>query len=66
MNEGIKGRGIPWYENAAYYIGNFFTFGALWITKIVIKKAFIEAVGRMDFNIFIDTKDKTIKVTKSN
>lgn len=65
MND-IKGKNIVWYENAVYYIVNFFTFGALWISKIVIKKAFIEAVGRMDFNIFIDTGKKEIKVTKTN
>lgn len=62
----LKGRELPWYELAVYWIANLFSFGALWIAKIIVKKAFIEAVGKMEFNIYIDTPRRTVKVEKSN
>jgi len=34
---------IPTWELVAYYILNILSFGALWITKVVIKKAIIES-----------------------
>jgi len=37
---------LPTWELFAYYIFNVLTFGALWLYKIVIKKAIIEANKR--------------------
>jgi len=56
------GTGIKWYENLVYYIINLSSFFILWIAKIVIKKAIIEAIGKINFTIIVDNKGKTVGV----
>lgn len=66
QQEFKAGIGLSFIEKVFYYVINILTFGTLWISKIVIKKAIIEAIGSINFNIFIDNSKKEIKVKSPN
>jgi hypothetical protein len=53
-------------ELLVYYLGNIVSLGALWVAKIVIKKAIFEGFGDINFNIFIDTKKKKVNIIKED
>lgn len=58
-------KGVTFVENLVYWLGNLFSFGALYIAKIIIKKAIQETVNDLNLNIFIDTKERSFRVTSA-
>lgn len=59
-------KGVTFVENIVYWGFNLITFGILYISKIVIKKAIQETIRDLNFNIFIDTKNKDYVVKHVN
>lgn len=43
MNASRRKYDLPMWELAVYYILNVLCFGSLWVIKLVIKKAILEA-----------------------